>query len=167
MTGERAEDPLAFAPFTRARRVRAELVAGILRSGRVVPDETFDEIYPDAVRHASPIHWTPMRVCARVVDLLRLSSGDRLLDVGAGAGKFCIVAAAMSRARVRGIERYPELTAVAREASRRLKIEVEIESGSFDGEDAANIDAEGAETLGVPADPIEGTQPFEVVLAVQ
>ena len=47
------EDPLAFPPFTRARRVRAELVTGILRSGRPVPDETFDEIYPEAVRSIS------------------------------------------------------------------------------------------------------------------
>lgn len=136
-----AADPLAFEPFTRARRVRAELVAGILRSGRVVPDDTFDEIYPDAIRHASPVHWTPIRLCARIVELLRLSPADRLLDVGAGAGKFCIVAAAMSRARVRGIERHPQLAAVAREAARRLKIEVEIASGTFDGEDAANVDA--------------------------
>ena len=37
------DDPLAFPPFTHPRRIRSELVAGILRSGRRVPDESFDE----------------------------------------------------------------------------------------------------------------------------
>lgn len=137
MSGE----ALAFAPFTRARSVRAELVAGILRSGRTVPDETFDEIYPDPVKKASSAHWTPVRVCARVVELLRLGSGDRLLDVGAGAGKFCIVAAAMSHARVRGIERQPALAEVAREAARRLRIDTEVQVGTFESEDVTAVDA--------------------------
>ncbi len=111
------EDALAFPSFTRARQVRAELVAAILRRGRSVPDETFDEIYPEAIRRVSPAHWTPIRVAARVVELLALPPSAHVLDVGAGAGKFCIAVAAMSGARVRGVEREPELVAVAREAA--------------------------------------------------
>jgi tRNA A58 N-methylase Trm61 len=121
--------------------VRAELVAGILRRGRLVPDETFDEIYPDVVRSASAAHWTPVRICARVVELLRLRPGDRLLDVGAGAGKFSLVTAAMSGARVRGVERQPQLVKVAREAARRLAIDVEVTDGSFEAEDPQRVDA--------------------------
>jgi SAM-dependent methyltransferase len=134
-------DPLAFPPFTRARRVRTELVTGILRSGRTVPDETFDEIYPDVIRTLSSAHWTPVRIAARAVELLRLRADDRVLDVGAGAGKFCIVAAAMSGARVRGVERQPQLAAVAREAVRRFGVVVDIADGSFDAEDPELVDA--------------------------
>ncbi len=134
-------DPLAFPTFTRARRVRAELVAGILRRGRTVPDETFDEIYPEAVRRASPAHWTPARVCARVVEILARERGARLLDVGAGAGKFAIIAAAMSGASVRGVEREPSLANVAREAARRLGVEIDIADGSFETEDPRSFDA--------------------------
>lgn len=140
-TARAAEDPFAFPPFTHARRVRAEIVAGILRSRRVVPDDAFDEIYPDAVRRASPVHWTPVSVCSRAVELLALEHGARLLDVGAGAGKFCIIAAAMTGARVRGIERQPELAEAAREAARRLGVDVEIVNGSFESEDAERFDA--------------------------
>jgi len=133
MNDEAAQVPaLAFPPFTGARRVRAELLAGILRSGRSVPDEAFDEIYPEPVRSLSSVHWSPVRVCARAVELLALRPGARLLDVGAGVGKFCIIAAAMSGTQVVGIERRPELAEVAREAARRLGIAVEIVSGSFD-----------------------------------
>jgi SAM-dependent methyltransferase len=139
---QRAEiDPLAFAPFTRARRMRAELVAGILRAGRAVPDETFDELYPDAVRRVSSFHWTPVRVCFRVAELLRLGRGERILDIGAGAGKFSIVAAVTSGACVRGVEREPLLADVAREAARRFGVDVEIVDGTFENEDPASFDA--------------------------
>lgn len=125
-------DPLAFPTETPARVARAELLSHVLRRGRVVTDDAFDEIYPSVIRRASSVHWTPLRVAARVIELLDLEEGERLLDVGAGAGKFCIVAAAMSRARVCGVERRPELVEVAREAARRMKVEVELLEGSFD-----------------------------------
>lgn len=134
-------DPLAFAALTRPRRVRAELVAGILRGGRVVPDDTFDEIYPEPIRSASTVHWTPVRVCKRVLELLDLQRGERLLDVGAGAGKFCIVAAAMSRALVRGVEREPRLVEVGREAARRLGVEVDLREAEFANQDMKDVDA--------------------------
>jgi precorrin-6B methylase 2 len=116
-------------------------VTAILRNGRLVPDDAFDEVYPEVVRRVSSAHWTPVRVCARVIALLGLPPGASLLDVGAGVGKFCIVAAAMSRLRVRGIERHPELAEVGREAARRLGIEVDIVEGAFEGKDAETIDA--------------------------
>jgi tRNA A58 N-methylase Trm61 len=159
------DEPLAFPPFTRARRVRAELVAGILRSGRPLPDETFDEIYPEAIRSVSSVHWTPVRVATRVVELLRLQPGDRVLDVGAGAGKFCVIAAAMSDARVRGVERRPELVTVAREAARRLGVTVEIVEGSFDTEDPTAVDAAYffnpfAETIALPGEQLFAADRF-------
>lgn len=104
-------------------------------------DDAFDEIYPLSIRRASAIHWTPIRVAARVVELLALSRGDRLLDVGAGVGKFCLVASGMSEAEVHGVERRPELVAVAREAARRLGIAVEITEATFDPSSATSFDA--------------------------
>lgn len=134
-------DPLAFPPPTAARLVRAEMAAHVLRRGRSVADETFDDVYPAPVRAASFMHWTPVRVAARVLELLALRKGERLLDVGAGVGKFCIVAAAMTPAHVRGIERRSELAAVAREAAKRMKVDVEITEGNFTEADADSCDA--------------------------
>lgn len=170
-------DPLAFPLFTHPRRVRAELVSGILRSGRVVPDETFDEIYPEPVRRASSHHWTPIRVCARIVELLGLRPEDRLLDIGSGAGKVCIVASAMTGARVRGVEREPRLAEVAREAARRLQVDLEIVGGDFadvdpDGVDVAYLFNPFRETLllpgaGVPESGRRSSRALEDITAAE
>jgi SAM-dependent methyltransferase len=123
--------PLAFPSFTLERRIQAGHVTRSLRAGAIVSDRSFDEIYPPAVRYVSPIHWTPTGVCARIVELLHLKRGQCILDVGAGVGKFCIVAAAMSGAIVRGFERQPYLANVAREAAKRLGIDVAIVNKPF------------------------------------
>ncbi|MFO0742468.1 MAG: methyltransferase domain-containing protein [Labilithrix sp.] len=134
-------ESLEFPPATAARTARAEVLAHVLRRGRTVSDDAFDEIYPPAITAASAVHWTPVRVAARVVELLAMRENERLIDVGSGAGKFCIVAAAMSRARVQGIEHRPELVAVAREAARRMKIDVEFVESTFHPSHVESCDA--------------------------
>lgn len=126
-----ADPKLAFPELTPVLRARADALREALGSGVVVPDEDLDVLFPDAVHEASFVHGTPVRVTARIVALAGLGPEDRVLDVGSGAGKFGIVAAAMSGARVRGIERDPRLVAVAREAARRLRSDATFEEGSF------------------------------------
>jgi SAM-dependent methyltransferase len=105
-----------------------------------VPDETFDDIYPPAVKAVSDFQWTPIRVCVRIAELLSPDPSVRILDVGSGAGKFCIAIAALTGAAVRGIELHPELVDVAREAARRYRVKVELAAGSFEHEDPAAFD---------------------------
>lgn len=136
-----SRDVLAFPSFTPARRTSAESVIAALRSGEPVTDESFDAIYPFAVSAVSCAHWTPVRVAVRIVELLHLRRDERLLDVGAGVGKFCVVAAARSGAGVRGVERRPDLASVGREAARRYGVDVDIALGSFEAEDPRAFDA--------------------------
>lgn len=141
MNAPKIHEPLVFPNETAARKARAELVTQALRRGRVVTDDAFDEVYPIAIRQASAVQWTPVRVAARVVELLELGEGERLLDVGAGVGKFCMVASARSGAEVHGVERRPELVAIAREAARRMGIAVQIAEMSFAPDMATSFDA--------------------------
>lgn len=134
-------DPrLAFPEFSPALRARADAIREALRSGVLVPDPDLDVLFPDAVHEASFVHGTPVRVAARIVELLGLGPSDRVLDVGSGAGKFCLVATAMCGARVRGVERDPRLVAVAREAARRLRLDATFEEGSFTPAVAEGVD---------------------------
>jgi hypothetical protein len=59
----------------------------------------------------------------------------RILDIGSGVGKFCIVAAAATAAmgaRITGVEHRAHLVAVARRAATRLGVDVTFRQGTLD-----------------------------------
>jgi SAM-dependent methyltransferase len=131
---------LDFPPFTARQSWRAKSVTRILRGGEIVTDEAFDEVFPEAVRQASEVHWTPVEVAFRAARLLAPTRSARVLDVGAGAGKFCLIAAAATGADVHGIERSPYLASVAREAARRMGVAINVRDGTFETEDPSTFD---------------------------
>lgn len=131
---------LDFPPFTTKQSWQAKSVTRLLRGGEIVPDETFDEVFPDAVRHVSEVHWTPVEVAYRAARLLAPTRSARVLDIGAGAGKFCLIAAAATGADVHGVERNPYLASVAREAARRMGLAIDVRDGSFESEEPSTFD---------------------------
>jgi len=80
-------------------------------------DKAFDSVYPDWVRFLSQHHWTPVEVAQRAAELLVTSASTRVLDVGSGAGKFCIVGALTTQGQFCGAEQRAHLVEVAREAA--------------------------------------------------
>lgn len=131
---------LDFPPLTTRHSWAARSVTQLLRSGELVADETFDDVFPEAVRHVSEVHWTPVEVALRAARLLAPTRSSRVIDIGAGAGKFCLVAAAATGADVRGVERSPYLASVAREAARRMGVAIDVREGSFESEDPSTFD---------------------------
>ncbi len=92
-----------------------------------VEDEKFDRIYPAAIRDLSAIFWTPVAVAAEAAPWLVTTDATRVLDIGSGAGKFCLVAAATSNGRFTGVEQRPELVEAANAARHALDLtEVEF-----------------------------------------
>lgn len=96
-----------------------QLVAAF-RSGKPVSDRQFDSLYPPEIRVHSKIHFTPVKVALRVRDWMGSEPGLRVLDVGSGCGKFCLVFAATGPGRVSGIEQRPNLHEAAVAASEKL-----------------------------------------------
>lgn len=90
-------------------------------------DEEFDRIYPARIRDLSSIHWTPVAVAAEMARMLVTRPGLRVLDVGCGPAKFCLVAATQTDGRFTGVELREDLASAARSAvSRLLLSNVEI-----------------------------------------
>lgn len=134
MTHEERED------VDRQSRVRA--LYGQLRQGLPVVDSDFDEVYPLDVREVSSSFWTPVSVAVRAAELLVCGKADRVLDVGSGVGKFCIVGAASTGAAFLGVEQRAHLVRVAEDAKRRIgALSAQFIRGSFDAIDVADFDA--------------------------
>jgi len=91
-----------------------------LRACKPVHDRDFDDIYPFGIRVVSRTFWTPVRVALRAAELLVRNENSSVLDVGAGAGKFCIVGALSTNARFTGLEHRASLVTVAEDAAARV-----------------------------------------------
>jgi predicted RNA methylase len=88
-----------------------------LRVGADVADRDFDDVYPPEVRELSESHFTPVAVARQAARLLVAYPGTRILDLGAGAGKFCLVGALTTKGSFTGIERSGSLVETARQVA--------------------------------------------------
>jgi SAM-dependent methyltransferase len=88
-----------------------------LRSGIDITDEDFNSIYPKNIRLLGRKHWTPVAVAKTASEFLANRRGVRVLDIGSGAGKFCMIGAVNTRGHFTGIEQREELVALSRQLS--------------------------------------------------
>jgi predicted RNA methylase len=96
-------------------------------------------MYERRIRGLSNGHWTPIAVATRAATLLAEAGATRILDVGSGVGKFCLVGAACTNATFVGVECRADLVQVAREAAEKLG----ETRASFIHADAADFSFEG------------------------
>jgi SAM-dependent methyltransferase len=87
-----------------------------------VEDEKFDLIYPPQIRRLSSVFWTPVRIAAEAVKLLAVNPDTRVLDIGCGCGKFCLLGASMTDGRFTGVEQRSDLVDAARQAATDLQL---------------------------------------------
>ena len=87
-----------------------------------VDDEKFDLIYPLTVRRLSAVFWTPVRIAAEAAKLLTETPGARVLDIGSGVGKFCLLGASLTDGQFTGVEQRANLVEAARNAAAQLHL---------------------------------------------
>ena len=90
-----------------------------LLEGRSLSDAAFDRLYPEWARELSELHWTPVAVARRAVELLAEAPSARVLDVGSGVGKVCLIGALTTRATFVGVEQRKNLVEVSAEVAVR------------------------------------------------
>jgi len=72
----------------------------LLRPACYRNDAAFDWLYPERIQQLSKRHWTPMGVARKSAHFLANGPGKKVLDIGSGVGKFCLI----------GAHYYPEVT---------------------------------------------------------
>jgi len=121
--GGNAGAPSLVPPRGVAMTPPAHAMGEALRRGAAVPDAEFDQVFPDELRDRSRLHWTPVAVAIRAAALLAPGPGGiRVLDVGAGVGKLCLIGALVTGAVWWGVEQDPVQLAAAHHAAWALDI---------------------------------------------
>lgn len=72
-------------------------------------DSEFDKVYPSRYQKISKIHWTPVEVIKTTVEWLEENKALRILDIGSGVGKFCILGSIVSKLTFVGVEKRKNL----------------------------------------------------------
>lgn len=105
--------------------------------GMSTTDRAFDRLVPKELRYLSKVHWTPIEVAIRASSLLRPTKRTRILDVGSGIGKLCVVGAVSSKGMWCGVEQHEKLVDVSRRLSLALGV---AERTKFIHDDAFAVD---------------------------
>lgn len=103
--------------------VSPEEIATMLRQGRCPPDRAFDWYLPPDLQVISSTFWTPLLVAIRAAGWLEELGIASVVDIGSGAGKFCVATALAGRARFVGLEQREHLVEAARSLARTLCVE--------------------------------------------
>lgn len=81
-------------------------------------DVQFHKLYPDTVLTQASMHWTPIYIARKAAEFLAAEKNVKILDIGSGAGKFCLSAAAYQPdAFFIGVEQREELVHYAEDAA--------------------------------------------------
>lgn len=112
-------------------------IADDLRQQISIDDARFDQLFPAELRDLSTLHWTPVEIAVRAAEMLSTHEHARILDVGSGIGKACLVATLCSTSSWWGVERDPALVAAANRAAKFLGVE---DRARFIHGDAADLD---------------------------
>ena len=105
-------------------------------------DSRFDLAYPSEIRAKSCVHWTPAIIARRAAAFLVREPGTRVLDIGCGPGKFCIVGALTTNGKFTGVEQRQHLCDLARSIIGQANIpNAEIILGNITEIEFSNFDA--------------------------
>jgi SAM-dependent methyltransferase len=102
-------------------------IGRVLRAGLPFTDSIFDDHLPDQLRRVSHQFSTPINVVLRICEWLTETGTHNVLDIGSGAGKFCVAAALATDCEFVGLEQRPWLVTAARRLAKRFQVHRRVE----------------------------------------
>jgi SAM-dependent methyltransferase len=83
-----------------------------------IEDQLFNTLYPMRIKKLSERHWTPVEVAKLAADYLVDQPKCKVLDIGSGVGKFCLIGAASTKGRFYGVEQRKELVKLSQKIAK-------------------------------------------------
>lgn len=93
-----------------------------IQSDIEVADKDFDSIYPKKIKEAADIHFSPIKVSKVAAFYLADKKDTKILDIGSGAGKFCLIGSACTDAYFIGVEQRKSLCKVATQIAKQYHL---------------------------------------------
>ena len=93
-----------------------------LKAAVEIKDEDFDAIYPEYLLPMAAFHFTPIEVAKTSAEFLVNQPGTKVMDIGAGAGKFCMLGSIYTQGHFTGIEQSSELCKLSIRLSRQYQL---------------------------------------------
>jgi hypothetical protein len=84
-----------------------------------IEDTLFNKLYPLRIKKLSERHWTPIEVAKLAADYLVDKPECKVLDIGSGVGKFCLIGAASTKGRFYGVEQRMELVKLSQKIAKK------------------------------------------------
>lgn len=105
-------------------------------------DSLFNAIYPLQIKKLSERHWTPVEVAKLATDFLVNKPKCKVLDIGSGVGKFCLIGAASTDGSFYGVEQRAELVKLSQRIAKTHHINnVEFINSNITEISFSNFDA--------------------------
>ena len=87
-------------------------------------DRVFNSLYPKLIQEVAEKHWTPLAVAEKAAAFLAASPDAKVLDIGSGSGKFCLMAGHNHPLSLfYGIEQRANLVALSTDLAEKLKLD--------------------------------------------
>lgn len=86
-------------------------------------DNEFNQLLPESIRRVAARHWTPKDVAEKAAKFLGVNANETVLDIGSGAGKFCLIAGnLLPRIQFVGVEQRANLVQLSNDLKQFLKL---------------------------------------------
>ena len=85
-------------------------------------EESFKSFLPDYLKFASRLYFTPMDVAKQASLWLTENNAKRILDIGAGVGKFCITGASNFDSHFYGVEHRASLSKIGNQIAKHFEL---------------------------------------------
>lgn len=87
-----------------------------------IGDKLFNTLYPLSIQRLSEHHWTSVEVAQISADYLVHKPNCKVLDIGSGVGKFCLIGATSTKGHFYGVEQRERLIKLSQKIAKTHKV---------------------------------------------